>query len=488
MSESDSSLRETLLRQCLAADPGPWYPRDYSASFGLDLETFYGPLNDLRQSLLVQLTEWITGKGQGYTITPLGKEVLGDPLFLVQLREGKTTAPATKASEPAARDTATRFDIGEAARAAFFYRGQVRVTPIIIFLNLIAFGFSLAVAIRSGVPVMKFLGGGDGESMQKVGAITAGDLAQGEWWRLLANCFLHFGLLHLALNMFSLSLLRRVEALWGSGRFLLLYFTCGLCGSCAGVYYFPGALVNIVYLAGASGALWGVMASEAMWIVLNRSHLPPEEVRRWNQQLFFTLLLNVGVSMLPNVSAAAHVGGGVAGVLSALFLHMHRYGTPGRRALACFGLAMVPTAFLFGLALAFDKDPRLQPFVMSAYRDEIDPRVGKLPAKLDELEVQAERLQLQESAKRDAAQLAKVRENLQGLVGNAKDELKWVKKSTASTPARALRERGQALVEALISYAEALEKYAGGERVPKIDELRNNWQDARRDWARLAAK
>ena len=409
-------------------------------------------------------------------------------MFLAQLREGKTTATPTNASDAPARPTATRFDIGEAAREAFFFKGQVRVTPIIILVNLIAFGISLAVAIRSGVPIGKFLGGGEGESMQKVGAITAGDLAHGEWWRLIANCFLHFGLLHLTLNLFSLALLRRVEALWGSGRFLILYLSCGLCGSCAGVYYFPGDLHNIVYLAGASGALWGVMASEAIWLVLNRSHLPPAEVRRWNQQLFFTLLLNVGVSMLPHVSAAAHVGGGIAGALSALLLQMHRYGTPARRTLAGLGLALIPTAFFFGLAMAFERDPRLQPFVAAEYREQIDARVGKLPAKLDELEAQAERLHLQESSKRDAAQLAKVREGLKGVVKSAKDELEWVKKSTSSTPTRPLRERGQALVDALIPYAEALEKHAGGEVVPNMIELRKNWQEARMAWTKIAAK
>jgi len=488
MSESDSPLRETLLRQCLATHPGPWYPRDYARTSGLDIESFYGPLNDLRQASLVQLTEWITGKGQGYTIAPLGKEVLEDPVFLAQLRAGKSSAVPSKTSEPADRTTPTRFDIGEAAREAFFFKGRVRVTPIIIFLNLIAFGISIAVAIRSGVPMGKFLGGGDGEAMQKVGAITAADLAHGEWWRLLANCFLHFGLLHLTLNMFSLALLRRVEALWGSGRFLLLYLSCGLCGSCAGAYYFPGDLVNIVYLAGASGALWGVMASEAIWIVLNRSHLPADEVRRWNQQLFFTLLLNVGVSMLPHVSAAAHVGGGVAGALSALLLQMHRYGSPARKTLAGLGLALVPTLFLLGLATAFDRDPRLQPFVMAEYREQIDQRVGSLPVKLGNLETQADILHLQPANVREAGQVSRTREGLRALVKQAKEELDWVKRSTPSTPTRPLRERGQALIDALIPFAEALEKHAGGEVVPNMVELRKNWQDAGLAWTKVAAK
>lgn len=77
---------------------------------------------------------------------------------------------------------------------------------------------------------------------------------------------------------------------------------------------------------------------------------------------------------------------------------------------------------------------------------------------------------------------------LQSTVNNAKDELRWVKQSTPSTPTRLLRERGQALVDAIIPYAEALEKHAGGEVVPKMNELRQNWIDARREWLRVATK
>jgi len=200
------------------------------------------------------------------------------------------------------------------------------------------------------------------------------------------------------------------------------------------------------------------------------------------------LLLNVGVSMLPHVSAAAHVGGGVAGALSALLLQMHRYGSPARKTLAGLGLALVPTLFLLGLATAFDRDPRLQPFVMAEYREQIDQRVGSLPVKLGNLETQADILHLQPANVREAGQVSRTREGLRALVKQAKEELDWVKRSTPSTPTRPLRERGQALIDALIPFAEALEKHAGGEVVPNMVELRKNWQDAGLAWTKVAAK
>src|SRR5205085_3304422 len=148
-----------------------------------DRESIYGPLNDLRLANLVQLPEWVRGKGQGYVITPLGKEVLNDPVFLAQLREGKAPAPTAPAAEPP--QAMSRFDLGEAARKAFFGGGQARIAPILIAINLIMFAVSALVAYRTGIGAGQFLSSGDPTVLHKVGAVTANDLARGEWWRLI---------------------------------------------------------------------------------------------------------------------------------------------------------------------------------------------------------------------------------------------------------------------------------------------------------------
>jgi hypothetical protein len=254
------------------------------------------------------------------------------------------------------------------------------------------------------------------------------------------------------------------------------------------VYYNPGDTTKIVVLAGASGALWGVMTSEIVWLLLHRSHLPPAKVRLWVQQVVFTLLLNVGVSMLPNVSAAAHVGGGVAGVLAAFLLQAHKVGPPARRSMAGVLLAFLPALFVLGLSVAMESSSRLQPFLADVYREQIGDRVGKLPAVLDELEPKAEQLFVAASARRDPAEVAKVREALQALVKQAKDAGEWAQKTNPVEYARPMRERAIGLVDALVPFAEALEKQAAGEVVGNMNELRKNWQDARTAWDKAVAK
>ena len=79
--------------------------------------------------------------------------------------------------------------------------------------------------------------------------------------------------------------------------------------------------------------------------------------------LSYTLLLNIGVSMLPHVSMAAHLGGGIAGLIATPLLQIHRHGAPARRFSAGVLLALLPTLFLSALAIAMEKDSRLKAFV-----------------------------------------------------------------------------------------------------------------------------
>jgi len=82
----------------------------------------------------------------------------------------------------------------------------------------------------------------------------------GTWWTAFTYMFLHAGLLHLVLNMYTLWIFGpRLEALWGSRSFALFYIWCGLGGAVAHAAFGGGSPV-----IGASAAVYGIMLAYAM--------------------------------------------------------------------------------------------------------------------------------------------------------------------------------------------------------------------------------
>ena len=78
-----------------------------------------------------------------------------------------------------------------------------------------------------------------------------------EWWRLITAAFLHYGILHLGLNMLVLWIIGPpLEEYFGHGRYLLVYLVSGLAGSAGALLWSPDVLT-----VGASGAIWGIMGA-----------------------------------------------------------------------------------------------------------------------------------------------------------------------------------------------------------------------------------
>src|SRR6266699_6011029 len=86
---------------------------------------------------------------------------------------------------------------------------------------------------------------------------TPAGIDHGEWWRLITAAFLHYGPLHLGMNMFSLYFVGRIlEQVIGRWRYVLLYFVSGLAGSAGALVASPNSPT-----AGASGAIFGVLGA-----------------------------------------------------------------------------------------------------------------------------------------------------------------------------------------------------------------------------------
>jgi membrane associated rhomboid family serine protease len=130
-------------------------------------------------------------------------------------------------------------------------------------------------------------------------------VAGGDYYRLLTSMFIHFGLLHLLLNMWALYVLGRpIEAALGPLRFLALYLTAGFGGSVA-VYW----LTNHSPTAGASGAIFGLFS--ALIVVLRK-------LGRSASSVIPILIVNLVITFgVPGISIAGHLGGLVTGGLAA---------------------------------------------------------------------------------------------------------------------------------------------------------------------------
>ena len=134
----------------------------------------------------------------------------------------------------------------------------------------------------------------------------------GEWWRLFTSMFLHFGLVHLVLNMWVLwSMGRLIERMFGSLHYTLLYVFAGLCGSLASLWWHPQ-----VNSAGASGAIFGLLGGLLAFVVKPATGVPPTVVasQRRIGLIFIAYNLFNGFTHR-GIDNACHLGGLVGGFL-----------------------------------------------------------------------------------------------------------------------------------------------------------------------------
>ncbi len=167
-------------------------------------------------------------------------------------------------------------------------------------------------------------------------------LEHGEWWRLITAAFLHYGPIHLGMNMLALWWLGSpVEAALGRARYLLLYFAAGLAGSAGALILSPNDVT-----VGASGAIFGILG--ALFI------LEYHATGRLMGQAMTLIVINIAFSYaVPNISIGGHLGGLAAGVLGTIALvSFRRYYPAVGRAGIVRGTAVVAIAII-AVAIAY---------------------------------------------------------------------------------------------------------------------------------------
>lgn len=128
--------------------------------------------------------------------------------------------------------------------------------------------------------------------------------ANGDYIRVLGSGFLHYGLMHLAVNMFALWIIGRdTELVLGRARYLAVY-AVSIIGGSAAVMFLQTDAVTV----GASGAVFGLLGAQA--IILLR-------LRRSPAPVLAVVALNIFISItIPGISLWGHLGGLVAGAAS----------------------------------------------------------------------------------------------------------------------------------------------------------------------------
>ena len=167
-------------------------------------------------------------------------------------------------------------------------------------------------------------------------------VAHGDWWRLLTAAFLHYGPIHLGMNMLALWWFGQpLEAALGRGRFIGLFIVSGLAGSAGALLLKP-----LAPTVGASGAIFGILGAA---LVLER-----QRTYVFGGSAMTMLVLNLAFTFtIPNISIGGHLGGLAGGVLAILALSRlgrgHAvHGNPGLlgyASLAAIGVASVLVAY-----------------------------------------------------------------------------------------------------------------------------------------------
>ena len=152
----------------------------------------------------------------------------------------------------------------------------------------------------------------DANVLAKFGANNILLVKNGEIWRLLTCSFLHVGLIHLVVNMYSLRVIGpSVEGLIGKGKFVFIYLISAISASLMSLVFVDSNIVSV----GASGAIFGLMGSLLYFGYHYRLYLNDAIKTQIIPVILFNLIIGF---MMPGIDNGAHIGGLIGGYLATM--------------------------------------------------------------------------------------------------------------------------------------------------------------------------
>jgi rhomboid protease GluP len=292
------------------------------------------------------------------------------------------------------------------------------VTPLIV----VVCGAWFAAMTAAGVPILlptasQLVGWGANDGARV--------MLRHEYWRLVASVFVHGGLIHLVVNMWSLLMVGPlVERIFGHLAFVVLYLAAGTGGAIA-----SAAVPPLRVSVGASGAICGVLGALLAFLVVHHRAIPPTVLRQLRKNaLGVIVFMAVLGAAVPNIDQAAHLGGLAVGFLSGLLLIGPWPVARGRRRLlarrvalgGAIALALAGTAVAVARrgdsAIAADRrlddlTEQLGPIVreFDSIRRDLARSVGRLDRVEDSVDPSAARPAIRQLRSRAAANVRRMR-------------------------------------------------------------------------------
>lgn len=184
-------------------------------------------------------------------------------------------------------------------REKFMKNRKPIATYALILINVIVF-------------ILMYLLGNGSENTQTLinfGANYVVLTKAGEYYRIITSAFLHIGIFHLLINMYSLYIVgTQVEYFYGKVKYLIIYFFSAIMGS---LFTVALSSANTV-AAGASGAIFGLLGSILYFGVKYRGYIGNSLIN----QIVPVVILNLIIGFTtPGIGNAAHIGGLIGGYL-----------------------------------------------------------------------------------------------------------------------------------------------------------------------------
>lgn len=152
----------------------------------------------------------------------------------------------------------------------------------------------------------------DANVLAKFGANNILLVKNGEIYRLLTCAFLHVGLIHLVVNMYSLKVIGpSVEGLIGKGKFVFIYLISAISASLMSLVFVDSNIVSV----GASGAIFGLMGALLYFGYHYRLYLNDAIKTQIIPVILFNLIIGF---MMPGIDNGAHIGGLIGGYLATM--------------------------------------------------------------------------------------------------------------------------------------------------------------------------